>query len=341
MSSIIDVAREANVAASTVSRVMNGSTQISSKTQERVHAAVRRLGYIPNARDPRRKVERAWHLGVVHSPRMLVNGAVVQMCRDWIIGIKQAVIEAGGNIEIFAGTHTVTLDTMYRHSLDNAELHGVILLGAHNDSGYAEQSLKHDVPAVVISNRYPNGIISSVCADLYSAGRLAMEHLLSLGHRRIALGNLPTGQLWSSDVRRRGAIDALASHGLEPAVDKQASPEFEDLAYFDAAAKVLVKAKATALFCGDFAAVRYIEALDRLGVNVPDDFSVVGCDNTGIKPQTGQSLTSIDYDKVAMGRLAASTLMQLIRKSDEIQHMDTSVRTHLVIQQSTAKAPGV
>lgn len=339
MSSILDIAREVNVAASTVSRVMNGSAQISSETQERVHAAVRRLGYMPNGRDTRRKVERAWHLGVVHPPLMVVNGAVVQLCRDWIIGIKKAVHEAGGNIEIFTGTRAIDLDTMYMHSLDNEELHGVILLGAHHQTGYVEESIRRQLPGVLISDRSPNGNISSVYADMYSAGLLAMEHLLSLGHRRIALGNLPTGQLWSSDLRRRGAIDALAAHGLEPAVDKQASPEFDDLAYFDAAAGMLMKDKVTALFCSDFAAVRYIEALNRLGVNVPNDFSVVGCDNVGIKPENGLTLTSIDYDKVAMGRLAASTLMRLIRKSDEIQHMDASVPTHLVLQQTTAKAP--
>lgn len=339
MSSISDVAREANVAASTVSRVINGSARISAKTQQRVHEAVRRLGYMPHGGDNRRKQQRAWHLGVVYSPWMVVNGAVVGVCRDWIIGIKQTVIEAGGHLEIIAGSPRVELDTMYRHSLDNQELHGVILIGAQRSSGYIEDTTSRNIPVVVISDRSARGNVSSVYADMYNAGRLAIDHLVSLGHRRIALGNLPTGLLWSTDQRRLGALEALQDHGLSPALDKQADAKFDDLAYFEESAREVIASKATALFCSDFAAIRYIETLDRLGVSVPRDFSVVGCDNNALIPTTGQSLTTIDYDKIAMGRLAASNLMRLIRKQGEIQHIETSVPTKLLVQQSTGPAP--
>lgn len=338
MSSILDVANEANVATSTVSRVINGSTSISAKTQKRVQEAVRRLGYIPRGKETRSRQQRAWHLGVVYSPWMVVNGAVVEVCRDWIIGIKQKALESGGHLEIFPGTKRIELDTMYRHSQDNNELHGVILLGAMRNAGYYEDARTRKLPVVAISDRSVNSDISCVYADMYNAGKLAMEHLLSLGHRRIAMGHLPSGILHVSDLRHRGAIETLAKHGLSPAVDKRADPDFDDMAYFDRAARDMVNEKVTALFCSDHAAVRYIEAFDRLGLAVPSDISVVGCDNSGLLPKSGLSLTTITYDKIAMGRLAATTLMQIIRQHGEIQHVETSVPTHLVINKTTAKA---
>lgn len=336
MTSIVDVAREANVAASTVSRVINGSSRISPRTQQRVHEAIRRVGYLPQGAGRRRKQQRAWHVGVVYSPHMIVNGALVKISRDWITGIREAVIEAGGHLEVFAGAEHVEQDAMYRHSLEHGELHGLILLGAQRDSRYVEDTQARGVPVVIVSDRARRGDISSIYADLYNAGRRAIDYLVELGHQRIGLGHLPSGVLWSSDRRRGGALDALADHGLTPAFDRQAAPDFDDLAYFDSATAKLLDNGATALFTGDFSAVRYIEALHRHGVRVPADFSVVGCDNSGLVPETGQTLTTIDYNKPYMGRLAANTLINLIQNRDHIQHIESSVPTQLLERETTA-----
>lgn len=339
MTSIPDVAREANVAASTVYRVINGSSRISPKTQQRVHEAIRRVGYLPNGGSRRRKQQRAWHLGVVYSPNMIVNGALVKVCRDWITGVREVANEADGHLEVFAGAKHVEQDAMYRHSLEAGELHGLILLGTQRDSHYVEDTQARGVPVVIVSDRSRRGDISSIYADMYNAGRRAVDHLVNLGHQRIGLGHLPTGALWSSDRRRQGALDALAEHGLTPAFDRQSAPKFNDIAYFNAAAAKLLEAGATAMLASDFAAARYIEALHRHGVCVPKDFSVVGCDNAGVVPETGQVLTTIDYDKPFMGRLAAHTLINLIQNRGHIQHVETSVPTQLLERETTAPPP--
>lgn len=338
MSSIIDVAHEAKVAASTVSRVINGTAPISVRTQQRVQAAVRKLGYLPPSRNSRRKSQRAWHLGVVYSPWMVVNGMLVEVCRDWIIGIKQTASKAGGHLEIYPGCVNIAQDTMYRHSLDNHELHGVIIIGAMHEYGYVEDANTRNLPVVLMCDHSSRGGSSNVCADMYHAGKQAIEHLLSLGHTRIALGHLPAGMQRMTDLRRQGALDALAAHGLSPVIDKQVQVAFNDLDYFKRSASDLINAGVTGLFCSDYAAVRYIDALAQQGISVPGDISVVGCDHTGIKPASGQALTTISYDKVMMGRMAASSLMQLIRQRGEVQYIETCVPTRLVVNQTTAPA---
>lgn len=338
MSTIIDVAREAKVAASTVSRVVNGSAKISDRTQQRVRDAIRRVGYQPHAPGKRMRRQRAWHLAVLYSPSMVVNGAMAGVCRDWISGAREEVLEHHGQFEILAGVTHAQRDTMFHHCLDRGDVHGLILIGNQRDSGYLQDLASRHVPVVLINDRLSDLPFSSICADMYQAGQLAIKHLLAQGHRRIALGHLPSGILWTNDQRRQGAIDALQAAGLQPVADRQADADFDDIPYFDDAARTLCDAGATALFCGDFAALRYIEALSRLGKRVPDDVSVVGCNHTGLRPQTGHELTTISFDKPYMGRIAASTLMKLISSQQRIQRIDISVPVKLVEQQTTTTA---
>jgi LacI family transcriptional regulator len=336
MSTILDVAREARVAASTVSRVVNGSARISARTQQRVHEAIRRVGYQPHAAGRGRRRQRAWHLAVLYTPQMVVNGAVAHVCRDSIAGVRQEVLDADGHLEILAGAQHVDRDIMYRHCMDSGEIHGLIFIGAYRDSGYLEDLKARRLPVVMVADRVATPGVSCVYADMYGAGRLAMERLIALGHRRIALGHLPPSVSWVADQRRRGALDLLREHGLEPVVDRLADKSFDDIDYFDDGARLIRDAGATALFCGDFAAVRYIEALDRLGLSVPRDVSVIGCDHSELRPATGQALSTIAFDRPLMGRLAASTLMKLINQRDEIHHMEISVPVRLLEQETTA-----
>ena len=339
MTSILDVANEANVAASTVSRVINGSSRISPSTQERVREAIRRVGYTPSAPGKRRKQQQAWQVAVVYSPYMVVNGALVNFCREWIGGIRQAIIEVGGHLEIFAGAEHVECDAMYQHSLDHGELHGLILLGAQRDSRYVEDAQARGVPIVMVSDRSPRGDVSSIYADLYNASRRSVDYLVELGHKRIGLGRLPSGLLWSSDRWHQGVLDALTAHGLSLSFEHVGEPDFDDIDYFDDAAEQLLATGTTAISTGDQSAVRYIEALHRRGVRVPEDVSVIGRGNTGLVPETGQALTTIAYDKPFMGRLAATTLFNLLQNRDQIQHIESSVPTRLIKRDTTAAAP--
>jgi len=336
MASILDVAREAHVAASTVSRVINGTATISSKTQQRVHEAIKRVGYQPKVAGRPRKRTRAWQIGVLYTPNMVVSGAMVSTSREWIGGVRQAVVGLDGNLEIFAGAERVDLDTMYLHSVEHDELHGLILIGARPNDGYVADARDRGLPVVVINDRSPDAQFSSVFADHYSGGRQAVEHLMDMGHTRIAIGRLPTGRLWVSDQRAKGTLEGLRGRGLEPVLDRQAAPTFDDLSNFDQGAGEMLDAGATALVCSDYGAVRYLEALDRRGVRVPDDFSIVGFNRVGILPSTGQALTSVEYDKPLMGRLAAKLLMRLIRARGRISHLEVSVPTRLVEGRTTA-----
>src|SRR5690606_18633592 len=102
-------------------------------------------------------------------------------------------------------------------------LHGVILLGSQPEDGYLDELVRRNVPAVVMNSRSDAGEYSCVLADLRGGARLAAEHLIKLGHRRIANIGLPPSASWAAYQRYHGALDALRSHGLSLVLDRQVS----------------------------------------------------------------------------------------------------------------------
>lgn len=337
MTSIVDVAREANVSPSTVSRVIRGDRRIGSTTRERVSLTIKQMGYQARPAGRPRKTARQWNMGVLYSPRMVVCNELISLCRDWIGAIREATIQASGHLEIMAGARSAALDPIYQHTLDRHELHGVILLGANPQDGYLQDLTQRQVPAVMMNRRSQAGEFSSVFADLRGGARLAVEHLIGLGHRRIAMIGLPPDTSWTAYERYHGAMQALREHGLSPVLDRQVSASFDDTPSFEQGCDQLMASSATAVIAGDFAGVRYADLLQERGMRVPQDISIIGFDHVGLTSQAGQKLTSITYDKQRMGHLAVAMLTKLIRNRKQLSHLEASVPTSLADGDTTAR----
>jgi DNA-binding LacI/PurR family transcriptional regulator len=194
--------------------------------------------------------------------------------------------------------------------------------------------LSADIPTVLINRPSTTGRYSTVTVDFRGGAQQAVDHLVSLGHTRIGL-LLRSGKEWPGQMVHAGAVEALRRHGLEPAADLEAPigrhNAREICSHF-------VASGATAICTGDIPAIRCIDELAAMGLDVPADMSVVGFDDRKLVPASGRTLTTIGFDKHRMGRLAGGLLLKLTRRRSPYSWLGVAVRTQLVPGQTTAPA---
>jgi DNA-binding LacI/PurR family transcriptional regulator len=169
--------------------------------------------------------------------------------------------------------------------------------------------------------------------------RIAVEHLIGLGHRRIA--HLDGGTATTAAARRKGYRMTMRDHGLSPVV---VPSEHTDTAGEKAVRALLARSgrtnRPTALFAGnDFNAFGAITALEEEGLRVPGDISVVGYDNTSLSGLRRVSLTTVDQPRHRMGRLAVEALLERVRgqRTEPARHL---LQPALVVRETTGAPPG-
>jgi len=337
MASILDVANEANVAPSTVSLVMNHRGRVSPETQKRVDAAIGRLGYSGRGNRMRKAVNpvKALRFGFVYTPEALVDGMESNYCRQLIRGVEQSLGGASATLNIMRGQSHIDQDQMFIQHLRAHELDGVAMLGANIEDGYVERTLDAGVPLVLFNRPTSQGRYSCVSVDYFNGARQAIDHLVEIGHKRIGLLIAPGRHEWPLELLHTGAISGLREHGLEPAADLT-MPVFCTEQDFDGLCRRMVDAGVTAIWTGDITAVPCIAALERMGLKVPDDISVMRFDGGGQVSASGFRISTITYNRLRMGRMAGRILQKLGRTSRSVAWLGGAVRTKLKIGQTTS-----
>ena len=332
-SSILDVARKANVAPSTVSLVVNRHPRVSAETRKRVESVIKQMGYKP--RSARRKKR---HIAVLYTRNMLISGELIEYCREWIAGIREGLGEDGADVSVFTGQSHVRDDPMFTTNLDNADFDGLIMMGVNPKDGYLETALEHDAPIVVMERKPRQAEFSAVHLDYYTAGQVAADHLLELGHTRIGLC-VPETDDFPAAALRGGFERRLADHSLQPvSLNTTQTIAFDDLAGFEAFAQHVVDSGVTAVFGGEHMAYRLANALHAMDVSVPEQISILGIDDLGMETDAGDKLSSVGYDKQMMGRLAGQLLQTLLTAAGSVSHMIASIPPQLARGQTTGPA---
>jgi LacI family transcriptional regulator len=328
-----DVAREAGVHVSTVSRVLNDQAsagRITSETEGRIKEAARSLGYRRNS------VARALRTG-----RTLLVGMVVPD----VANLYQAGITRGAGDVLLADGYSLILAST-DDNLDHAHSHVSAMLGARAEGllyGVARESdtvladaIDAGVPVVLFNRGSSQGPVSAVLPDDRMGTRLAVEHLLSLGHRKIV--HVAGPEDVSSTVNRLEAFDdtlgAAGLAGLHRFSERQTEEEGERLTrqlldqYPDT----------TAVLAGnDRLALGAIDAIRASGRTCPVDVSVVGFNDMPYSERFSPALTTVRISQYDLGALAASLLLKTI--VDPGRSPETRlVVPELVVRQSTAAA---
>jgi DNA-binding LacI/PurR family transcriptional regulator len=325
-----DVAARAGVSKSLVSLVMRGAPQVSDRRRAAVLRAASELGYQPNA-VARSLVQRRTHtVGVLLSD--LHNPFVAEV----VDGIDARVIELGYQPLLGNGRRMPHREEDLLEAFAGLRVEGLILLAPVVVPDVLRSAAARQ-PLVVVSRpdvRVPG--VDSVVNDEAEGIRLAVDHLVLLGHKDIAH---IAGDGSAAPERRQGYERAMRNRGLDDHIRVVPGGYAEQDGYEAARALLAADHLPTAVIvANDLAAMGVLTAIGEAGLRVPDDISVVGYDNTALAALRHISLTSVNQPRQEMGRMAADMLHERIEGLRSRAHRQVVTPT-LVTRRSTGPVP--
>jgi DNA-binding LacI/PurR family transcriptional regulator len=332
VATIYDIAKKTGFSITTVSRALNNYPDVSAKTKKLILEAVEEMDYYPNSIARSLTTKKSWTLGVIFIEDLGVGikhpffSAVIQ-------SFKQRVESFGYDI-IFLSQNVGSEKKSYLDHALHRGVDGIIVVCSNYDNPEVQNLMESNIPSVVIDLHSNKS--SVVYSDSFSGSEIAINHLYSLGHRKIAhiSGHTKT---FAGTERLRGFVEAVDKLNLN--IPSSYIVEGGFFSYEDGydAMKVLLelKERPTAVFvAGDLMALGAISAIKEAGLNVPDDISIVGFDDIEIAKYTTPKLTTVRQDTDLIGESAAKVLLNQINDNNKV-YSAVTVPVELINREST------
>ncbi len=338
VATIFDVARLAGVSHQTVSRVLNDLPNVRPATRLRVEQAISQLRYTPSQAARSLVTRRSRTIGLIttggpdYGPSSTALG-FNEAARDARYAVSMASM-----LESDPASLRQAVELLLRQNVE-----AIVLIAAHREALDAVRGIDLGVPLVAVESSRHDGF-HSVSIDQYQGARILVDHLVGLGHRRIAHLAGPADSVDALE-RVRGWRDALSQHGLvarEPLLG-----DWTPASGFRLGRELVASRGAgdgptgagssfTAVFAAnDQMALGVIHALTERGLRVPDDVSVVGFDDIPEAEHFAPPLTTMRQDFPELGRTIMSTLLEVLTEADSVGTVRSVPR--LVVRASTAE----
>jgi DNA-binding LacI/PurR family transcriptional regulator len=335
MATIKDVSARAGVSIKTVSRVVNNSAEVSEATRSHVQQIIAELNYRPSALGKRLVSGRTNTVGVV-IPHTAAYVFAHLYFNEVLRGIGEVLHQHGLDLLLHLGRSDMAYSDLYRqHRVD-----GLILLAIPTDDTLHRDLLGSEIPCVftcrVVEDNNPTHWVDS---DAATGIELVVDHLVSLGHRRIGMLAGPAN-LTLAREQVRGFRRALDRHELTLDPGWVETGDFS----FDAGRRLsktmlASRLRPTALVCGDdMTAVGAVRGADDIGLRVPADVSVTGFDDVILARYITPPLTTVRQNGYEKGRRAAEILVSVVLGSERGSPRQELLPTELVVRESTAAA---
>ena len=338
---IRDVARLAGVSLATVSRVLSdGDYPVSAELKQRVRDAVAQLGYVPNtvARSLRQDVSRDIGLVITN----ISNPFYLQT----MLGINDALNKKDYSLILCNTMRNAQQERVYLRQLFERKVRGIILSSVDENADIVEEYGKKGMKFVLLDQKITGMESTGINFDSRAGARMATEHLISLGHSRIAFATMPMTR-WTRTEMHMGYRDALVLAGLgyDPRLVYERMPEkLAPYADFELEAGKMIAESfladgcpATAIVCiNDMLAIGLIKTLQSKGIQVPEDVSVFGFDDIPFASTFEPSLSTVHYPAIETGRLAAMMLMDTLESGSGEMPVSMQLAPSLVIRETVA-----
>ena len=323
---IRDVAAQAGVSVATVSKVINDRYGVAAETYARVRGVIEELGYEASLVAQSLRNHRTNVIGILVADLEPFSTELLKGAGDAIrgSGFELVVYSAGGRVGGRVGW-----ERRYLSRLSGTLVDGAVLVTP------TVVDVQYGAPVVAVDPHTGSSDLPTVVSDNMHGGRLATDHLLQLGHRRIAmLSGRP--DLESARLREQGYRNALEAAGVAVDEDLIQAGDYEpDIAAAQAKRLLHSEGRPTAVFAAnDLSAIAVIEAAAELGLRVPEDLSVVGFDNIPEATRCNPPLTTVEQPIRLMGQRAIEMLIRLIQ-GEPLESEHVTLATPLSERQST------
>ena len=329
-----DVAALAGVSLGTVSNVLNRPDRVSAKTRDKVESAMAALGFVRN--------ESARQLRAGHSSALayVMLDAGNPFFTDVAKGIEDAAERLDLSVFICNSDNRADRERSYLARLQEQRVQGILITPVSPDDPLLDEVAARGMPVVVVDRTRPGGTLCSVAVDDVTGGRIATEHLLELGHERIAFVGGPTSIGQVSD-RLEGARQAMAAAGLAPdrltVLTTSALTVAEGRGGGERLAGLSETRRPTAAVCAnDLLALGLLQQCVTLGLRVPDDLAIVGYDDIEFAAAAAVPLTSVRQPRHRLGETAAELLIDEASNPDH-RHRQVVFTPELVVRASTRR----
>lgn len=325
-----DIAREANVSQSTVSRVINNNPRISEATRQRVKKAMETLGYSPNAAARTLITGRSNLLGLV------VSNITNPFYPEVIEAVVSTAAEYDYNVILCNTQESRELQTAYLELLIEHQVDGAILTSSLLDSQQLLDEVGFGRIPVVMVNRSVHGApVDTVRLDNDAAGRIVAKHLLQLGHRNLAfVGGL--AETSTDSLRLEGFRAALADADVDLPDKHVVHGAFTEASGYTLAQQLLgLPHPPTALFCADdLIALGAMNAILDAGLRIPEDVAVVGVDDVPAASLRQVGLSTIRQPAGDMGSRAVKLLLERVKGGPDGEPIEIVLRPKLIVRRT-------
>jgi len=333
--SMKDVAALAGVSLGTVSNVVNSPDRVSEPTRERVQLAIAKLGWVPN------ESARQLRAGRSRSVGMVVMDIGNPFFTDVLTAVEDCVQAHGYSVQVGNSASQPARESAQLRLFEQQRVRGVLCAPIGGVDERVQDLRRRGIPVVIVDRAGDQTGFCSVSVDDVEGGRLAVAHLLGLGHRTIAVVGGP-GAVQQVRDRRLGADLARAQAGGSAEVLTVSTPGLDTgsgTAAADELAALPDVERPTAVFAvNDLLAIGLLQGFVTHGLRVPEDVALIGYDDITFAASAAVPLSSVRQPRAALGRRAAELLFDEIEAADDDRpHEHQSVRftPSLVVRRST------
>jgi LacI family transcriptional regulator len=325
---IKDVARRAGVSTATVSRVLNNVGTVNEQTRRKVEEAARELRYTPSPIGRSLSTRRTDTIG------MLLPDLFGEFFSEVIRGSDQTAQGHQYHL-LLSSSHSNREEITGAMRTMRGRVDGLIIMSPHVDARTLNENLPHSLPAVLLNCHVEGKAFDSINVDNFKGAAEMVRHLISHGHRRIAIIN-GTEKNFDAEERLRGYRFAMGEVNGEDTHELEFPGDFSEASGYEAVRKMLRLPRwPTAIFAAnDATAIGAMSALQEAGIQMPKEMAVAGFDDIPIAAYIAPSLTTVSCSISELGALAVNRLLHAVREKNNHVKQQSMLPIRLALRDS-------
>jgi LacI family transcriptional regulator len=331
---IRDIARAADVSVGTVSRVLNSHATVRPELRRKVQRAIDDLGYVPNA------VAQSMRIGSTRTIGCVLREINISQLADFVKAAHDVLDEAGFSLVISNSEGREDRERELLGRLASRQADGV-MIGPYTPVAGEFEAFLHGltIPIVLVDRDQPVWA-DAVMADHADGMRLAVGHLLDIGHRRVALIT-GEGNLYPARERLRGFHEAYAARGMDPDPSLIHAASFLPGSGFRFTSAMLgAREPPTAVIAGGIDMLAgVLRAVRGRGLRIPEDISIVGSGRSELAELFAPAISVVTWDQAEVGRIAAGMLLDRLRNQGVQEPRRVLVPNEFILRPSIGPGP--